>query len=688
MMLLVLQQVKMKTQCHQDLREMSHTNKISKKLYNQLKKKLNTYSEQYHTYDAPTVSDEEFDRLYSQLKDIETNNPSFIADDSPTQRVGAKVHGGFNKVKHIVPMMSLSNAVNHTEFSSFYQRVNEDADLMNTKLFAEPKFDGLAICITYKNGEFVSAVTRGDGRVGEDVTSNIKTIKSLPLKLNGTEVPKNLIIVAEVFVFIKDFNMLNKQLEKLDKKTFANPRNFAAGTVRQLDPTICYKRNLQIYIHGIMDIDESYRDSNHSEAMRRLKRFGLNICEYNKKINNESDALEFYNFMNNKRDSLPYEIDGIVYKVDDYASREIIGKTNKAPKWSIAYKFKSLEMRTYLKDVTFQVGRTGIITPVAELDPVNIGGVKVSRASLHNFDEIQKKDICIGDYVFVKRAGDVIPEVDRVDKTKRKNVSKITIPKKCPSCRSSIMRVSTQSIFRCENEYGCMPQIIQSISHFSSRKAMNINGLGESIIISLVENKLIGDYADLFSLKKSDLLKLERMGELSVKNLIESLEKAKEPSFDRFIFALGIREVGETLARIIANEFKDIDSLMEAKLVALEDIKDIGPIVAKNIEDFFRKEKNVIKINRLIENGVNIRYLQKSFNKNFENKSFVITGSFKIFPRKKIEEYIINNGAKLSSTVSKKTDFLVCGDKPGSKYEKAKNLNVKILNEDEFIKLL
>jgi len=688
MMLLALQQIKMKTQCHQDLREMSYTKKISKKLYNQLKKKLNTYSEQYHTYDAPTVSDEEFDRLYSQLKDIETNNPSFIADDSPTQRVGAKVHGGFNKVKHIVPMMSLSNAVNHTEFSSFYQRVNEDADLMNTKLFAEPKFDGLAICITYKNGEFVSAVTRGDGRVGEDVTSNIKTIKSLPLKLNGTEVPKNLIIVAEVFVFVKDFNMLNKQLEKLDKKTFANPRNFAAGTVRQLDPTICYKRNLQIYIHGIMDIDENYRDSNHSEAMQRLKRFGLNICEYNKKINNESDALEFYNFMNNKRDSLPYEIDGIVYKVDDYASREIIGKTNKAPKWSIAYKFKSLEMRTYLKDVTFQVGRTGIITPVAELAPVNIGGVKVSRASLHNFDEIQKKDICIGDYVFVKRAGDVIPEVDRVDKTKRKNVSKITIPKKCPSCRSSIMRVSTQSIFRCENEYGCMPQIIQSISHFSSRKAMNINGLGESIIISLVENKLIRDYADLFSLKKSDLLKLERMGELSVKNLIESLEKAKEPSFDRFIFALGIREVGETLARILANEFKDIDSLMEAKLVALEDIKDIGPIVAKNIEDFFRKEKNVIKINRLIENGVNIRYLQKSFNKNFENKSFVITGSFKIFPRKKIEEYIINNGAKLSSTVSKKTDFLVCGDKPGSKYEKAKNLNVKILNEDEFIKLL
>ena len=688
MMLLALQQVKMKTQCHQDLREMSYTNKISKKLYNQLKKKLNTYSEQYHTYDAPTVSDEEFDRLYSQLKDIETNNPSFIADDSPTQRVGAKVHGGFSKVKHIVPMMSLSNAVNHTDFSSFYKRVNEDAGLMNTKLFAEPKFDGLAICITYQNGEFVSAVTRGDGRVGEDVTSNIKTIKSLPLKLNGTEVPKKLIIVAEVFVFIKDFNMLNKQLEKLDKKTFANPRNFAAGTVRQLDPTICYKRNLQIYIHGIMDIDESYRDSNHSEAMRRLKRFGLNICEYNKKINNESDALEFYNFMNNKRDSLPYEIDGIVYKVDDYALREIIGKTNKAPKWSIAYKFKSLEMRTYLKDVTFQVGRTGIITPVAELNPVNIGGVKVSRASLHNFDEIQKKDICIGDYVFVKRAGDVIPEVDRVDKTKRKNVSKITIPKKCPSCRSSIKRVSTQSIFRCENEYGCMPQIIQSISHFSSRKAMNINGLGESIIISLVENKLIRDYADLFSLKKSDLLKLERMGELSVKNLIESLEKAKEPSFDRFIFALGIREVGETLARIIANEFKDIDSFMEAKLVALEDIKDIGPIVAKNIEDFFRKEKNVIKINRLIENGVNIRYLQKSFNKNFENKSFVITGSFKIFPRKKIEEYIINNGAKLSSTVSKKTDFLVCGDKPGSKYEKAKNLNVKILNEDEFIKLL
>ena len=661
--------------------------KITKKYYQSLKKKIQLFSQQYYTYDSPTIPDHEFDELYRELKLIEEKNPNFIESDSPTQLIGSKVKGGFKKVKHSKPMMSLNNAANIEEFKSFYNKIIIEVP-KPVIMFAEPKFDGLAISLTYEKGNLVSAVTRGDGNEGEDVTSNIRTIQKLPLKLLARQVPNKLIVAAEVYSLISDFQRINDNLKKSQTKTFANPRNFAAGTVRQQDPIIAFKRNLQIFIHGIIEIDQNLSLPTHSESMLYLSKIGFQTCDLNKKINDINQAIDYFDKISNKRDKLPYEIDGIVYKVDNYELREQIGYTSKAPKWSIAFKFPSQVSQTKIVDVTFQVGRTGVITPVAELKPVNIGGVTVSRATLHNLDDIRKKDIRKNDYVYVKRAGDVIPEVEKVNLSKRDKTTKISIPKVCPACGEVIIKISNQSIYKCPNELTCRPQIIQSIDHFASRKAMNITGLGDSIIISLVDSNLINDYSDLYYLSYDNLILLDRMAKVSVNNLITSIDKSKKPNFDKFIYSLGIREVGLSTARILSQNFRTMDELISAKRESLESIKDIGPIVADNITSFFSVSSNIEKIKKLVSSGIEIIYPKLSSNEFISSKSFVVTGSFNKISRNEIEEIILSNGGKVSSSVSGKTEYLICGDQPGSKLNKAKKIGTTILTEEKFLKLL
>ena len=661
--------------------------KITKKYYQSLKKKIQLFSQQYYTYDSPTIPDHEFDELYRELKLIEEKNPNFIEPDSPTQLIGSKVKGGFKKVKHSKPMMSLNNAANIEEFKSFYNKIIIEVP-KTVIMFAEPKFDGLAISLTYEKGNLVSAVTRGDGNEGEDVTSNIRTIQKLPLKLLARQIPNKLIVAAEVYSLISDFQRINDNLKKSQTKTFANPRNFAAGTVRQQDPIIAFKRNLQIFIHGIIEIDQNLSMPTHSESMLYLSKIGFQTCDLNQKINDINQAIDYFDKISNKRDKLPYEIDGIVYKVDNYELREQIGYTSKAPKWSIAFKFPSQVSQTKIVDVTFQVGRTGVITPVAELKPVNIGGVTVSRATLHNLDDIRKKDIRKNDYVYVKRAGDVIPEVEKVNLSKRDKTTKISIPKVCPACGEVIIKISNQSIYKCPNELTCRPQIIQSIDHFASRKAMNITGLGDSIIISLVDSNLIKDYSDLYYLSYDSLILLDRMAKVSVNNLITSIDKSKKPNFDKFIYSLGIREVGLSTARILSQNFRTMDELISAKRESLESIKDIGPIVADNITSFFSVSSNIEKIKKLVSSGIEIIYPKLSSNEFISSKSFVVTGSFNKISRNEIEEIILLNGGKVSSSVSGKTEYLICGDQPGSKLNKAKKIGTTILTEEKFLKLL
>ena len=648
---------------------------------------INHHNHLYHTLDQPKIIDSEYDILYSKLKEFEKKYPKLIFNDSPTQRVGAKLLGGFNKIKHKNPMLSLSNASDNNDFDEFYTRLQKDLNNKDVTLFAEPKFDGLAISVTYKNGIYHSAVTRGDGEIGEDVTANVKTIKSLPLKITTIDVPKILILRAEIYMNITDFNRLNKTLVSAKEKIFANPRNVAAGTIRQLDPLVASKRNLQIYFHGVMNARLS-GDRTHMDSLERIKSYGLPVCELNKLVLNLKSARDYYNYIISLRDSLGYEIDGIVYKVNNYESQELLGFTAKAPKWAIAYKFISAEAATILTDVTFQVGRTGVITPVAELKPINIGGVLVSRASLHNMDEIIRKDIRINDTVYVKRAGDVIPEIDRVSIIHRKNSAKIIMPKKCPSCEANLIKIPDQSTYKCPNEYNCSPQIIQSIQHFASRKAMNISGLGESLIEIMVSSQVIENYTDLYILDIKSLLNLDRMALKSSTNLINSINKSKNISFDRFLYSLGIREVGTSTARVLAKSFSSIKALMNADKTELEMTKDIGPIVGENIYKFFKSLKNKNNISKLIKSGIHIIYDEGSIVQEYNGMTFVVTGVFDNYERNEIENRIRLKGGNISTSISKKTYALILGTNPGSKYKKALDLNIKIIAEDRLSKLL
>ncbi len=666
---------------------MSIDKKLLKKKYKELIKIINYHNKMYHTYDSPEISDTKFDKLYSELKSFEKDYPELIISESPTMRIGSKLLNGFIKIKHQQPMLSLANASDYNDFLNFYDRIKKDLRNDDFVLSAEPKFDGLAISITYIDGYYATAVTRGDGLVGEDVTANVKTIKSLPLILEGKKIPSKLCLKAEIYMSLKDFKKLNKDLSKSKLKTFANPRNVAAGTIRQLDPRVASERNLKIFFHGLID-DNTFSDETHSQSLARISTYGLPTCNLNKKIISLDEVQEYFNYLNEIRSSLSYEIDGIVFKVDNYKQQNILGLTSKAPKWAIAYKFKSIEVKTKLLDVTFQVGRTGIITPVAELEPINIGGVNVSRASLHNMDEIMRKDIHINDIVFVKRAGDVIPEVDRVSLSERSNCKKIKIPNKCPACGTLLIKTSNNAIYKCTNQFNCKPQIVQSIQHYASRKAMNISGLGESIIESLIESKIINNFTDLYQLTVTMLLSIERLAEKSSQNLIDSIEQSKNNSFDKLIYALGINEVGASTAKSLANSFVNIDSLMSASKEELCLINDIGEVVADNIYDYFRNTTNKNNINKLLKLGLQIQYPLIDHDAKLSGRTYVITGSFTNISRNDIEKSIIDNGGKVTASISKKTSALILGSKPGSKLEKAKKLNIDIIRENELSKLL
>lgn len=665
---------------------MSFDKNLLKKEYQELIDKINHHNMMYHTYDAPEISDATFDKLYSKLKAFEKKYPNLVTAESPTMRVGSKLLSGFSKVQHKEPMLSLANASDYDDFFNFYVRLKKDLKTDDFSLFAEPKFDGLAISITYIDGHYSSAVTRGDGVVGEDVTANVKTIKSLPLVLQGSNIPSKICLKAEIYMSLIEFENLNKKLTMNNEKIFANPRNVAAGTIRQLDPKVASERNLKIFIHGLI-YDDTFTDKTHSQSLSRISKYGLPICNLNKTIKSINDAQEYFKHLNDIRSTLSFEIDGIVFKIDNYKQQESLGLTSKAPKWAIAYKFKSIEVKTKLLDVTFQVGRTGIITPVAELESVNIGGVNVSRASLHNMDEINRKDIRINDIVYVKRAGDVIPEIDRVSINQRTKSIKIKTPKKCPACGSILNKISSQSIYKCTNQHNCKPQIIQTIQHFASRKAMNISGLGESIIESLVDSKTINNFTDLYHLNMQKLLNIERMAEKSSKNLLNSIQKSKNNSFDRLIYALGINEVGITTSKSLASNFKNMDSLMTASIEDLCLINDIGEIVAENIFEYFRNKYNKNNIKKLFNIGLQITYSSKN-SMNLSEKTYVITGSFINMSRQDIEQSIIDNGGRVTGSISNKTTALILGLKPGSKLDKAKKLNIDIITEEEFFKLL
>jgi DNA ligase (NAD+) len=645
---------------------------------------INKHNLLYHTYDSPQISDSEYDDLYKELKTIESNIPKIITINSPSQRVGSTLLNYFEKVKHDIPMLSLSNAADESEFEDYYVRTTKALSLSNIELFAEPKFDGLAISITYIDGKFDKAVTRGDGYIGEDVTQNVKTIKSLPLLLKDKRLPNKFTLKGEVFIDKKDFETINNELDIKGDKQYSNPRNLAAGSIRQLDPLIASMRNLKLFIHGISDYEKFIHINKHDILIKYLKNLGFPINKYYRVLKDLGTSINYFNEMNKTRDTLPYEIDGLVYRVNNLTKYKSLGFTSKAPKWAIAYKFKALEALTRINDVTFQVGRTGTITPVAELDKVNIGGVSVSRATLHNFSEIKSKDIHINDYVYVKRAGDVIPDIDRVELKKRKNVKKIIIPKNCPSCNSQLSQQEGQVALKCLNSKECTPQIEQTIIHFISRKAMNIIGIGNQTIRELVFKKIIHRSADLYNLNKSDFEKLDRVGDKSIDNYIDAIEKSKSITFDKFIYALGIKEVGEASAKSISFIFKSINEFMNCNKDSLIQVNDIGPIVADNIITFLKDPYNKRNITNLLNSGVVINYPINNIN----NKIIVITGKFLNLSRDEIIEDTTKLGYRVSNTVSKKTEFLICGENPGSKQKKAKDLGIKIIYENELIKLL
>ena len=660
------------------------TKKIINKQYEELISIIDKHNLLYHTYDSPEITDHEYDELYLELKNLEKTNPSIIKEYSPTQRVGSSLLESFEKRNHEHPMLSLSNAASQDEFNEFHKKISIKIKKNNFELFAEPKFDGLAVNISFENGRFRYATTRGDGFIGEDVTHNVKTIKTLPLKINTSRLPDKFDLRGEIFIDKNDFMLINKKLSQDNEKEYSNPRNLAAGSIRQLDPLIASSRNLKLFIHGVSDYSLFFEFKTHSDLMAYLSDLGFPVNKHSKIMTNLEECYDYFFQMSNIRDSIPYEIDGLVYRVNDFSKYNSLGSTSKSPKWAIAYKFKSLEAMTRIKSVTYQVGRTGAITPVAELDPVNIGGVSVSRATLHNFSEIRIKDININDYVYVKRAGDVIPDIDRVELKRRKDIKKIVVPKICPSCSSKLKRENNQVALKCINSKKCRPQIEGSIIHFISRKGMNIIGIGNQIIKELIEKKLIKRTADIYRLREDDFNKLERVGTKSIKNYMSAIEKSKKVSFNKFIYSLGIKEVGESSSKSLSIEFKTINELVLCSLDKLIDINDVGPIVAKNIVYYMNDIDNKQNINDLLKYGVEI-----SYSKNIKyNKSAVITGIFENYSREILKNNLESIGYNVTNNISKKTNILICGEKPGNKLSKAKDFKIKIIYEKELSKLL
>jgi len=655
-----------------------------------LRQDLRRYEYEYHVLDNPTIPDAEYDRLFHQLKALEAAHPELITADSPTQRVGAKPLSGFAQIRHEIPMLSLDNAFSDEEFYAFVKRIEDRLIRLPEPLTfcCEPKLDGLAVSILYVNGVLTQAATRGDGTTGEDITANIRTIRNIPLQLLMDNPPVRLEVRGEVFMPHAGFERLNQQALEKGEKTFANPRNAAAGSLRQLDPKITSKRPLVLNAYGIGIAEGVDLPNTHYDRLQWLKSIGIPVNPEIRLCNGTDEVLDFYRDIQNKRSSLGYDIDGTVLKINDIALQEKLGFISKAPRWAIAYKFPAQEELTRLNDVEFQVGRTGAITPVAKLEPVFVAGVTVSNATLHNGDEIQRLDIAIGDTVVIRRAGDVIPQIIGVLHDRRPaDARPIVFPETCPVCDSAIVRIEGEAVARCTGGLFCAAQRKEALKHFVSRKAMDIDGVGGKLIEQLVDRELIHTPADLFKLDLTTLTRLERMGAKSAENALASLEKAKHTTLARFIFALGIREVGEATALNLANHFKTLEALQNADLEALQQVPDVGEVVANRILAFWHEPHNVAVVNDLIQQGVHWDDVEvKEVGDNlFKGKTVVLTGTLTQMGRNEAKALLQDMGAKVSGSVSAKTDFVIAGDAAGSKLTKAQELGVTVLTEEEFL---
>ena len=655
-----------------------------------LRKTLRQYEYEYHVLDNPTVPDSEYDRLFHQLKALELEYPEFLTSDSPTQRVGAKPLSGFSQIRHEIPMLSLDNAFSDEEFKAFVKRIEDRLIVLPKPLTfcCEPKLDGLAVSILYVNGVLTQAATRGDGTTGEDITANIRTIRNIPLQLLTDNPPARLEVRGEVFMPHAGFERLNEYTLEHGEKTFANPRNAAAGSLRQLDPNVTSKRPLILNAYGIGIAEGVELPNTHYARLQWLKSIGIPVNPEIRLCNGTNEVLDFYRDIQNKRSSLGYDIDGTVLKINDIALQNELGFISKAPRWAIAYKFPAQEQLTVLNDVEFQVGRTGAITPVAKLEPVFIAGVTVSNATLHNGDEIERLNIAIGDTVVIRRAGDVIPQIIGVLHERRPdNAKPIIFPTNCPVCDSQIIRIEGEAVARCTGGLFCAAQRKEALKHFVSRKAMDIDGVGGKLIEQLVDRELIHTPADLFKLDLTTLTRLERMGAKSAENALNSLEKAKSTTLARFIFALGIREVGEATALNLANHFKTLDALKAADLEQLQQVPDVGEVVANRIFVFWREAHNVAVVDDLIAQGVHWETVEvKEASENlFKDKTVVLTGTLTQMGRNEAKSLLQQLGAKVSGSVSSKTDFVISGDAAGSKLAKAQELNITVLTEEEFL---
>ncbi len=656
-----------------------------------LREQIDYHNYRYYVLDNPEIPDVEYDRLFRGLQELEEKYPGLVTPDSPTQRVGAEPLKGFAEVRHEIPMLSLGNVFSEEELVDFDRRVREGLGVDEVEYSAEPKLDGLAISIRYEEGVLVRAATRGDGATGEDVTQNVRTIQSVPLKLQGGDYPRVLEVRGEVYMPKEGFNALNERQREKGEKSFANPRNAAAGSLRQLDSRITATRPLTMYCYGVGVVEGSTLPDTHSAIMERLKGWGLRVCPEMQVVKGVQGCHRYYLSIEDKRDTLPYDIDGVVYKVNSLAQQQELGFVSRAPRWATAHKFPAQEEMTHLDDVEWQVGRTGALTPVARLRPVHVAGVIVSNATLHNPDEIERKDVRIGDTVIIRRAGDVIPEVVSVVMSKRPDHAKvIKTPDHCPICGSEVVRDEGEAVPRCSGGLFCSAQRKNAIKHFASRRAMDIDGLGDKLVEQLVDEGLIHDVADLFSLTQPQIAALERMGAKSAANLVESLEKSKTTTLERFLFALGIREVGESTARTLARHFGSLEKIESAEEEELLQVEDVGPVVAHHIHTFFRQEHNIEVIEKLIRAGVHWSDVEVApvGEQPLTGQTFVLTGTLDSMSRNEAKEKLQALGAKVSGSVSKKTSVVVAGAEAGSKLAKAESLGVEVWDEPRLLAFL
>jgi len=660
-----------------------------------LRREIDRHNYRYHALDDPEIPDAEFDRLMQELQALEARHPELITDDSPTQRVGAEPVKAFKTVKHVLPMLSLGNVFSEEELREFHRRIAnrlELEDVDDLQYAAEPKLDGAAVSLLYEKGRLVRGATRGDGTTGEDITHNVRTIQAVPLKLTGKRHPVSLEVRGEVFMPRTGFKRFNEQAAARGDKTFVNPRNAAAGSLRQLDPRVTAERPLDIYVYSVGHMEGGVLPDRHSDILEQLQLWGLKVCPEWRVVEGIDGCIDYYSDIGKRRDTLAYDIDGVVYKVDRLDYQRELGFVSRAPRWAVAHKFPAQEQLTVVNKIEFQVGRTGAITPVARLEPVFVGGVTVSNATLHNMDELHRKDVRVGDTVIIRRAGDVIPEVVKVVMERRPARTRVVkAPKVCPVCGSAVSRAEGEAIARCSGGLVCSAQRVESLKHFVSRRALDIEGFGSKLVEQLVAADRLHTPADIYTLSRDELESLERVGPKSAENLLQAIEKSKKTTLDRFLYGLGIREVGEATAAAIAAHFGSLRAVMEADEATLLQVPDVGPIVTSHVKAFFQEDHNREVIGDLVRCGLSwpeTEAMPEPGSGPLAGKTFVLTGTLSSMTRDEAKAKIQSLGGKVTGSVSKKTDYLVYGESAGSKLTKAQNLKVVTINEEALLDLL